>query len=156
MILPVGRDGDGSAPVVFLASIRCSVWGHSGSAMRAVSMFTSRRMSARPRSVRRPWQIGHTAGAISAAPQEVAVAAQLQGWMLARGISGACQITSEHFWIDGGDCGEGRAVSLVAARPRRVVLLWCISGSRAIPGHCRAIHVPSSLLKAKGIERGWL
>jgi len=85
--------------------------------MRAVSMFTSRRMSARPRSVRRPWQIGHTAGAISAAPQEVAVAAQLQGWMLARGISGACQITSEHFWIDGGDCGEGRAVSLVAARP---------------------------------------
>ena len=112
--------------------------------MRAVSMFTSRRMSARPRSVRRPWQIGHTAGAISAAPQEVAVAAQLQGWML------------EHFWIDGGDCGEGRADSLVAARPRRVVLLWCISGSRAIPGHCRAIHVPSSLLKAKGIERDWL
>jgi len=86
----------------------------------------------------------------------VAVAAQLQGWMLARGISGACQITSEHFWIDGGDCGEGRADSLVAARPRRVVLLWCISGSRAIPGHCRAIHVPSSLLKAKGIERDWL
>jgi len=149
MILPVGRDGDGSALVVFLASIRCSVWGHS-------DMFTSRRMSARPRSVRRPWQIGHTAGAISAAPQEVAVAAQLQGWMLARGISGACQITSEHFWIDGGDCGEGRADSLVAARPRRVVLLWCISGSRAIPGHCRAIHVPSSLLKAKGIERDWL
>jgi hypothetical protein len=69
----------------------------------------------RPRSVRRPWQIGHSAGAISAAPQEVAVAAQLQGWMLAWGISGACQITSEHFWIDGGDCGEGRAVSLVAA-----------------------------------------
>src|SRR6516162_3033675 len=63
MILPVGRDGDGSALVVFLASIRCSVWGHS-------DMFTSRRMSARPRSVRRPWQIGHTAGAISAAPQE--------------------------------------------------------------------------------------
>jgi hypothetical protein len=55
------------------------------------------------------------------------------------------------------DCREGRAiVSLVAARPRRVLLLWCISGSRAIPGHCRAIHVPSSFLKAKGIERGWL
>src|SRR5215471_20918409 len=46
--------------------------------MRAVSMFTSRRLSARPRSVRGPWQIGHTAGTISAAPQEVAVAAQLQ------------------------------------------------------------------------------
>ena len=29
MILPVGRDGDGSALVVFLASIRCSAWGHS-------------------------------------------------------------------------------------------------------------------------------
>jgi hypothetical protein len=83
--------------------------------IRAVSMFTSRRLSARPRSIRGPWQIGHTAGAISAAPQEVAVAAQLQGWMLAWGISGACQITSEHFWTDGGDCGEGRAVSLVAA-----------------------------------------
>ena len=34
MILPVGRDGDGSALVVFLASIRCSVWGHSGHAGR--------------------------------------------------------------------------------------------------------------------------
>ena len=155
MILPVGRDGDGSALVVFLASIGVPS-GAIRIRMRAVSMFTSRRMSARPRSVRRPWQVGHTAGAISAAPQEVAVAAQLQGWMLARGISGACQITSEHFWIDGGDCGEGRAASLVAARPRHVVLLWCISGSRAIPGHCRAIHVPSSLLKAKGIERDWL
>src|SRR5215472_16870570 len=93
MILPVGRDGDGSALVVFLASIRCSVWGLR-IRMRAVSMFTSRRMSARTRSVRRPWQIGHTAGAISAAPQEVAVAAQLQGWMLARGISGSM---SDHF-----------------------------------------------------------
>src|SRR5262245_3403971 len=79
----------------------------------------------------------------------------ITGWMLAWGIRGACQIISEHFWIDGGECGEGRAVSLVAARPRRVLLLWCISGSRAIPGHCRAIHVPSSLLNGKGIERGW-
>src|ERR671934_482902 len=70
--------------------------------MRVVSMFTSRRPSVRPRLVRGPWQIGHTAGAISAAPQEVAVAAQLQVWMLARGIRGACQIISEHFWIDGG------------------------------------------------------
>src|SRR5262249_34859574 len=32
--------------------------------------------------------------------------------MLARGSSGACQITYEHFWTDGGDCGEGPAVSL--------------------------------------------
>jgi len=149
MILPVGRDGDGSALVVFLASIRCSVWGHS-------DMFTSRRMSARPRSVRRPWQIGHTAGAISAAPQE--------GSQSRRNYKAGCWqgVFREHVRslpnISGltGDCGEGRADSLVAARPRRVVLLWCISGSRAIPGHCRAIHVPSSLLKAKGIERDWL
>src|SRR5215471_11893526 len=74
--------------------------------MRAVSMFTSRRLSARPRSVHGPWQIGHTAGAISAAPQEVAVAAQLQGWMLAWGIRGACQIISEHLCIDGGEWGK--------------------------------------------------
>jgi len=73
--------------------------GPFGSRMRAVSMFTSRRLSAHlvPRVPRAPWQIGHTAGAISAAPQEVAVAAQLQGWMLAWGIWGARQIISEHF-----------------------------------------------------------
>jgi hypothetical protein len=101
--------------------------------IRAVSMFTSRRLSARPRSICGPWQIGHTAGAISAAPQEVAVAAQLQGWMLAWGISGACQITSEHSWIDGGDCGKGAPSPWLRARSRRVLLLWCISGSRANP-----------------------
>src|SRR5215471_16250537 len=39
---------------------------------------------------------------------EVAVAAQLQGWMLA-GIRGACQIISGHFWIDGGGRMRGRA-----------------------------------------------
>jgi hypothetical protein len=96
--------------------------------MRAVSMFTSRRMSARPRSVRRPWQIGHTAGAISAAPQEVAVAAQLQGWMLAWGISGACQITSEYFWIDGGDCGEGRAATRLSGASAEAVPFPGIAG----------------------------
>src|SRR6516164_11763550 len=125
-ILPAGRYGDGSALVVFLNPVfRLDPFGSAG------RLEVPHR--AGPRSARGPWQIGHTAGAISAATQEVAVAAQLQGWMLARGSSGACQITAEHFWIDGGDCGEGRAVSLVAARPRRVVLLWCISGSRAIP-----------------------
>src|SRR5262245_15573957 len=99
--------GDDSALVVFHASIRCSVWSRSGP-HAAVSMFTSRRLSAQPRSVRGSWQIGHTAGAISAAPQEVAVAAQSQGWMLAWGIWGACQVISEHFWIDGGRL-RGRA-----------------------------------------------
>lgn len=154
MILPVGRDGDGSALVVFLASIRCSVWGHSDPHAGRIDVHIApdvgatsfgsppvanraHRRSNLGRSAR-----GRSRGAITR--------------LVGMGISGACQITSEHFWIDGGDCGEGRAVSLVAARPRRVLLLWCISGSRAIPGHCRAIHVPSSLLKAKGIERGWL
>src|SRR5262252_8887058 len=107
MILPVGRDGDGSALVVFLASIRCSVWGHSDPHAGCIDVHIAPDVGATSFGSP-PWQIGHTAGAISAAPQEVAVAAQLQGWMLARGISGACQITSEHFWIDGGDCGEGR------------------------------------------------
>ena len=109
--------------------------------IRAVSMFTSRRLSARPRSICGPWQIGHTARAISAAAQEVAVAAQLQGWMLAWGISGACQITSEHSWIDGGDCGEGRAVSLVAGpiAPRLAALVHQRKPchSRALPGDPR-------------------
>ena len=69
MILPVGRDGDGSALWYSLPQSGVPS-GAIRIRMRAVSMFTSRRMSARPRSVRRPWQIGHTAGAISAAPQE--------------------------------------------------------------------------------------
>jgi hypothetical protein len=63
---------------------------------RAVSMFPSRRFDATSFGSR----------PVAAAPKEVAVAAQLQGWMLAWGIRGACQIISEHFWIDGGDCGE--------------------------------------------------
>ena len=55
---------------------------------RAVSMFPSRRFDATSFGSR----------PVAAAPQEVAVAAQLQGWMLAWGIRGACQIISEHFW----------------------------------------------------------
>ena len=93
MILPVGREGDGSALVVFLASIRCSVWGHSDPHAGRIDVHIAPDVG----STSIPWQIGHTAGAISAAPQEVAVAAQLQGWMLAWGIRGACQIISEHF-----------------------------------------------------------
>ena len=119
--------------------------------MRAVSMFTSRRLSAQPRSVRGPWQIGHTAGAISAAPQEVAVAAQSQGWMLAWGIRGACQIISERFCIDGGRL-RGRVRDRLAMS-RRVLLLWCIAEAVPFPGIGGR---STSLLKAKGIERGWL
>ena len=43
-----------------------------------ISMFTSHG----------PWQIGHTAEAISAAPQEVAVAAQLRGWLVTGATAG--------------------------------------------------------------------
>src|SRR5262249_21732120 len=106
-------------------------------------MFTSRRMSGRPRWARGPWQIGHTARTISAAPPEVAVAAQLQGWMLAMAVFGE-QVRSfpNISGLTGGECGEGRATSrLVAPRPR--LLLRCISGSHAVPEHCCAIHAPS-------------
>jgi hypothetical protein len=110
--------------------------------MRAVSMFTSRRMSAPPRSVRRPWQIGHTAGEISAAPQVVAVAAQLQGW-IGMGYSGSM---SDHFGtflqLTGGECGEGRAtVSLGRAptAPAALVHRREPCRSRALPGDPRLL-----------------
>jgi hypothetical protein len=102
--------------------------------LRAVSMFTSRRMSAPPRSVRRPWQIGHTAGEISAAPQVVAVAAQLQGW-IGMGYSGSM---SDHFR----ECGEGRAtVSLGRAptAPAALVHRREPCRSRALPGDPRLL-----------------
>jgi hypothetical protein len=101
-------------------------------------MFTSRRMSARPRSAReRPWQIGHTAETISAASQGVAVAAQLQGSTLAWVIRRECQIHFHAFWIDGGECGEGRATVSVGGAPtapRLALLLWRnIEKGRAVP-----------------------
>jgi hypothetical protein len=77
-------------------------------------------------SGRRPWQIGHSAGAISAAPQVVAVAAQLQGWIGMR-YSGSCQIISERF--DVGECGEGRATVSLGRAPTAPRL--CCSGAPA-------------------------
>src|SRR5262244_2083522 len=60
------------------------------------------------------------------------------------GYLGSCQIISEHFGLTGATAGKGaRPSRLVAPRPRRVLLLWCISGSLAGLGHRRAIHVPS-------------
>ena len=94
MILPAGRYGDGSALVVFLNPV--FRLGPFGSA-RGPSRCSHRASCRRDLVPRAPWQIGHTAGAISAASKEVAVAAQLQGWMLAWDIGGACQIISEHF-----------------------------------------------------------
>src|SRR5215472_15419791 len=105
-----------SPVVVFLASIRCTVWGHSGP-HAAVSMLTSCRMSARPRSVRGPWQIGHTAGTISAAPQEIAVAAQLQGWMLAWDIREHVKSSPNISGLTGGECGEGCATVSLGRAP---------------------------------------
>src|SRR6516164_8149355 len=70
----------------------------------------------------------------------VAVAAQLQGWMLARGISGACQITSEHFWIDGGLRGRARRLlGRGPTAPRRAALVHQRKPchSRALPGDSR-------------------
>src|SRR6516164_4377961 len=144
MILPLGRDGDGSALVVFLASIRCSVWGHSD-----------------PHAGRIDVHIAPDVGATSFGSPPVANRAHRRSNLgrSARGLSRGA--------ITRLDCWQGifrehvRSLPnisglLVAARPRRVLLLWCISGTRAVPGHCRAIHVPSSLLKAKGIERDWL
>src|SRR5262249_40929506 len=81
-------------------------------------MFTSRRMSGRPRWARGPWQIGHTARTISPAPREVAVAAQLQGWMLAMAVFGE-QVRSfpNISGLTGGECGEGRATVSLGRAP---------------------------------------
>jgi len=156
MILPVGRDGDGSALVVFLASIRCSVWGHSDPHAGRIDVHIAPDVGATSfgsppvanRAHRRS-NLGHSArgrsrGAIT----------RLDVGM--GGIRGTSQIISEHFWIDRGRM-RGRARDRLAwSRPTAPrLLLWCISGGHAVPEHRRAIHVPSSLLKAKGIKRGW-
>ena len=131
----------------------CSVWGHSGP-HAAVSMLTSRRMSARPFGPRLVANRAHRR-TISAAPQEVSQSRRNYKAGCWHGVFGEhVRSFPDIFGLTGGDCA--RPSRLVAPRPRRVLLLWCISGSRAFPGHCRAIHVPSSLLKAKGIERDWL
>src|SRR6516225_3824929 len=67
-----GRYGDGSALVVFLNPVfRLGTFGSA----RGSSRCSHRAGCRRDLVPRAPWQIGHTAGAISAAPQEVAVAA---------------------------------------------------------------------------------
>jgi len=68
--------------------------------------------------VRGAWQIGHTAGSISADSQEVAVAAQLQGWMLAWTVLGE-QLRSfpNISGLMGGECGEGRATVSLGRAP---------------------------------------
>src|SRR6516225_7569958 len=150
MILPVGRDGDGSALVVFLASIRCSAWGHSDPHAGRIDVHIApdvgatsfgsppvanrahRRSNSRPLRKRSQSRRNYKAGCWQGVFRE-----HVRSLPNISGLTGAT-------------AGKG-----VAARPRHVVLLWCISGSRAIGGRCRTIHVPSSLLKAKGIERDW-
>src|SRR5262249_11165378 len=83
--------GMGMAQPWSYSSIWCSVWGHSGPHAGRLDVHIAPAVGATSFPAP-PWQIGHTAGAISAAPQDIAVAAQLQGWMLAWGIWGACQI----------------------------------------------------------------
>src|SRR6516165_8053344 len=116
--------GDDSALVVFHASIRCSVWGRSGP-LRAVSMFTSRRLSARPRSPRPLANRPHRRSNLgrSARGRSRGAITRLDVGM---GYLGSSQIISEHFWIDGGDCGEGRAIvspGRAPTAPRLVALM---------------------------------
>src|SRR6516164_4638148 len=129
MILPAGRDGDGSALVVFLASIRCSVWGHSDPHAGRIDVHIAPDVGATSfgsppvanRAHRRS-NLGHSA-------RGVAVAAQLQGWMLAWAVFGEHLRSFPNIsGLTGGECGEGRAtVSLGRAPPRRV----CCSGVSA-------------------------
>jgi hypothetical protein len=138
-VSPAGRYGDDSALLVFLASIRCCAWGHSGP--REVG-FTSGagRCShhagcwrdlvrpARPVANRahrrnnlgRPAR-GRSRGAIT---------------RLDVGMGIRCQIISEHFWIDGGRL-RGRARDRLAwSRPDRAA---CNRGK----GRCRCRVLPS-------------
>jgi hypothetical protein len=150
-----GLAGMGMAQPWWYSSIRCSVWGHSG-----------------PRAGRLDVHIAPAVGATSfPAPRGKQATPPEQSRPLRkrsqsrRNCKVGCWdgVFGEHVrsfpnisGLMGATAGKGaRPSRLVAPRPRRVLLLWCISGSRAIPGHCRAIHVPSSLRKAKGIERGW-
>src|SRR6516165_7681246 len=100
--------GDDSALVVFHASIRCSVWGRSGPHAGRLDVHVAPAVGATSIGPRPVANRAHRRSNLSAAPQEVAVAAQSQGWMLAWGIRGACQIISERFCIDGGRL-RGRA-----------------------------------------------
>src|SRR6516164_3672478 len=121
----------------------CSVWGHSGP-HAAVSMLTSRRMSARPFGPRLVANRAHRR-TISAAPQEVSQSRPNYKAGCWHGVFGEhVRSFPNIFGLTGGDCGEGRAtVSLGRAptAPRLAALVH--SGSRAVPGHRRPIHVPS-------------
>jgi hypothetical protein len=137
---------------------RCSVWISLASARSRLHLWHGPYGCSHHAGCRRDlaasaaWQIGHTAGTISAAPQDVAVAAQLQAWMLTRVFGEHVRTISEHFWIDGGaKCGEG-ARPPCFGRARTAPRLAALVHQRK-PCHSRAsIHVPSSLLKAKGIQ----
>jgi hypothetical protein len=121
---------------------RCSVWISLASARSRLHLWHGPYGCSHHAGCRRDlaasaaWQIGHTAGTISAAPQDVAFAAQLQAWMLTRVFGEHVRTISEHFWIDGGaKCGEG-ATTLLWSRPDRAAS--CCSG-----GSAEAVPFPS-------------
>src|SRR5262249_2363218 len=151
----VGRDGDGSALVVFLASIRCSVWGHSD-----------------PHAGRIDVHIAPDVGATSFGSPPVANRAHRRS-NLGRSARGRSRGAITRLDVGKGYFGEhvrslpnisgltgrlrGRARRLLGRGPTAPRLAALVHQRKPChSGHCRAIHVPSSLLKAKGIERGWL
>ena len=73
---------------------------------------------------------------VSAAPQQVAVAAQLQGWDVGMGVVGHVRFLSEHFWIDGANAAAALAQH---------------GQGRALPEPCPSIQVPSSLPCAQSV-----
>ena len=134
-----GRYGDGSALVVFLnPEFRLGPFGSA----RGSSRCSHRAGCRRDLVPRAPWQIGHTAGAISAAPQEVAVAAQSQGWMLAWVFGEHVRSFPNVSALTGGDCGEGCAtVSLCRAptAPRLAALMHQAVQFPGIAGRCTSL-----------------
>src|SRR5262249_2442873 len=105
-----------------------------------------RRLSARPRSVHGPWQIGHTTGQSRPPRKRAAVAAQLQdldvGMVGVRRALFPCT-----FGFNGGECGEGRdSLALVAPQ---------CAASFLLNKHVHARKRLAELLKAEEIERGW-
>src|SRR5262245_65163384 len=117
MILPVGRAGDGSALVVFLASIRCSVWGHSD-----------------PHAGRIDAHIAPDVGATSFDPRPVANRAHRRNnlgrsargrsrgaitrWDVGMGYSGSMSRSFPNIsGLTGGECGERARDRLAWSRP---------------------------------------
>jgi hypothetical protein len=151
----VGRDGDGSALVVFHASIRCSVWGHSD-----------------PHADRIDVHIAPDVGATSFGSPPVANRAHRQSNLgrSARGRSrgaitrldvGKHGVFGEHVrslpnisGLTGATGGKGAPSPW--SRPDRAASCCSSASAEAVPFAGIAGRSTSLLRKAKGIERDWL